>query len=335
MADLKGVSQVRVEPAGKSFSVEAGQSVLEAGLKAGITLKHSCRDGQCGECRTTIVSGLVDYAEGLQDKLIDSDREGCTGLMCQARPLGDLVIDAPEVTELEGISIQKFPVRVMSKQILSDDVVVLRLAPAPGVEFRCMPGQYIDLQMRDGNTRSYSMAATDDSGQIELHIRKMPGGVVSGFIYDELKEKAILTAEGPFGTFYIRDGDAPIILTASGTGFAPIKAIVEQLIRDGNTRPVHLYWGGRRLENLYHHQRCLDWAAELPWLTYIPVLSDEEGIWGGRTGFVHQAVVDDFPDLSSHEVYVCGAPIVVSSARRDFVDKCNLDLNNFHSDAFV
>ncbi|MBV1790724.1 2Fe-2S iron-sulfur cluster binding domain-containing protein [Marinobacterium sp. D7] len=327
--------QVRVEPAGKSFSVEAGQSVLEAGLKAGITLKHSCRDGQCGECRTTIVSGRVAYADELREKLIDSDLEGCTGLMCQARPLSDLVIDAPEVTELEGISIQKFPVRVLSKQLLSDDVVVLRLAPAPGIEFRCMPGQYIDLQMRDGNTRSYSMAATDDSGQIELHIRRMPGGQVSGFIYDELKERAILTAEGPFGTFYLRGGEAPIVLTASGTGFAPIKAIVEQLIRDGNERPVHLYWGGRRLVDLYYHQICLDWATELPWLSYIPVLSEEEGVWGGRTGFVHQAVVDDYPDLSGHEAYVCGAPIVVASARRDFVEKCSLDLNNFHSDAFV
>ncbi|TCK04295.1 FAD-binding oxidoreductase [Marinobacterium mangrovicola] len=327
--------EVRVEPSGKSFSVEEGQSVLEAGLKAGVTLKHSCRDGQCGECRTTIVSGQVAYADEVKDKLVETDLDGVTGLMCQARPSSDLVVDAPEVTELEGISIQKFPVRVLAKEVLSDDVVVLRLGPAPGIEFRCMPGQYIDLQMKDGNKRSYSVAATDDSGQIELHIRKMPGGVVSGFIYDELKAKAILTAEGPFGTFYIREGEAPIILTASGTGFAPIKAIIEQLVREDNSRPVVLYWGGRRKADLYYHQMCLDWGKELSWLTYVPVLSEEEGDWDGRTGFVHQAVVDDIPDMSGYEAYVCGAPIVVSSARTDFVEKCGLDLANFHSDAFL
>ncbi|MCB1755753.1 MAG: 2Fe-2S iron-sulfur cluster binding domain-containing protein [Gammaproteobacteria bacterium] len=329
--------QVNIEPVGKSFKAEADASVLESAFKAGITLKHSCRDGQCGECRAPIKSGAVRYADPDALSLADSDKAGETGLMCQALPTGDLTIEAPEVTELDGISVQKFAGRVMGKEQVSDDVAVLKIGPAPGVEFRFKPGQYVDLTLRGHPSRSYSMSSLDSDNTIELQVRRMQDGYVSHFIYDELATKAVVTLEGPFGTFYVRDSDSPIVFTASGTGFAPIMGMMRDLIERGNQRPVVLYWGGRRLKDLYEDALCREWADTLDWFSYVPVLSEaaEADQWSGRTGFVHQAVVDDREDLSDVEAYVCGAPVVVEAARRDFIGLRGLKPEHFFSDAFV
>lgn len=328
--------RVQIEPVDKSFRVEESQTVLEAALKSGITLKHSCRDGQCGECRAPILSGAVTYKDPSAIKLEQSDLDGKTGLMCVGHATADLVIEAPEVTELEGISVQKCAGRTMAKESVSDDVVVLKIAPAPGINFAFKPGQYLDLTIKGYDARSYSMANLDTEGVVELHVRKMPGGAVSPVIVDELKPKAIVTIEGPFGTFYVRDSERPIVMIASGTGFAPVKSMMQGLIASGNTRPVVLYWGGRCKQDLYMDALCQQWADENSWFTYTPVLSESTGEgWDGRTGFVHQAVVDDLPDLSGSEVYVCGAPIVVSSAKRDCVELCGLNPDHFYSDAFV
>ncbi|MBR9867418.1 MAG: 2Fe-2S iron-sulfur cluster binding domain-containing protein [Oceanospirillales bacterium] len=327
---------VQIEPVDKSFTAEESQTVLEAALKAGITLKHSCRNGQCGECRAPILSGAVSYKKTESIKLEQSDLEGRTGLMCVGHAISDLVIEAPEVTELEGISVQKCAGRTMAKETVSDDVAVLKIAPAPGVNFAFKPGQYLDLTIKGYATRSYSMASTDSEGLIELHVRKMPGGAVSPIIVDELKHKAIVTIEGPFGTFYVRDSDRPMVMIASGTGFAPVKSMMQGLIASGNSRPVALYWGGRAKQDLYMDKLCQQWAEQNSWFSYTPVLSENtDAGWVGRTGFVHQSVVDDLPDLSAYEVYVCGAPIVVSSAKRDCIGLCGLNPDHFFSDAFV
>lgn len=328
--------RVEIHPVGKSFMVDESQSVLEAALKAGITLRHSCRDGLCGECRAPILSGAVRYIDADGIALEESDLSGKTGLMCVAQPSSDLVIESLEVTELEGISVQKCASRVMKKDIVSDDVVVLRLAPAPGVEFAFKPGQYLDLTLNGCESRSYSMASLPHDSQVELHVRKMVGGSVSPVIFDDMKPKSIVTIEGPFGTFYIRDTTAPIILLCSGTGFAPIKSMMLDLIDQGNQRQVVLYWGGRRVSDLYMDDLCKEWAVDNPWFNYIPVLSEsvDEG-WEGAIGFVHQAVVENHSDMSTFEAYVCGAPIVVSSAKHSFIEQCNLKAENFYSDAFL
>jgi CDP-4-dehydro-6-deoxyglucose reductase len=173
---------------------------------------------------------------------------------------------------------------------------------------------------------------------VELHIRHMPGGKFTDHVFGAMKEKDILRVEGPFGSFYLReDSDKPIVLLASGTGFAPIKALIEQLQFKGSTRPVSLYWGGRRPQDLYLHDWVLARAAEMPQLRYVPVVSDaqpEDG-WSGRTGFVHQAVLDDFADLSGYQVYACGAPIVVESARVAYSAQRGLPAEEFYADAFT
>jgi CDP-4-dehydro-6-deoxyglucose reductase len=153
-----------------------------------------------------------------------------------------------------------------------------------------------------------------------------------------MKERDILRFEGPLGTFFVRDdSDKPMVLLASGTGFAPIKAIVEHLVQTGSKRAMTLYWGGRRPQDLYMDALCREWAATLPNFNYVPVISNAEADdnWSGRTGFVHQAVMADLPDLAGHQVYACGAPIMVESAKRDFVAQCQLPDDEFYADAFT
>lgn len=223
--------------------------------------------------------------------------------------------------------------RIDSIERVASDVAVLRLA-LDGA-FAYQPGQYLDVLLADGQRRSYSMACPGGGGQVELHVRHLPGGLFTDRVFGELCAGHALALEGPGGDFYLRAGDSPVILLASGTGFAPVKALVEQAIAAGNTRPFHLYWGGRRAADLYMDALCRQWAAALPWLRYTPVLSEADAHWQGRTGFVHRAVLDDYADLSAHEVYACGAPAMVAAARADLQAQRGLDAANFHADAFL
>jgi len=231
---------------------------------------------------------------------------------------------------------------VASLEKKSDDVMQVRLQLPAADTFRYHAGQYIEFILRDGARRAYSMANAPhtqaEAPGVELHIRHMAGGKFTDHVFGAMKEKEILRVEGPFGSFFLReDSDKPIVLLASGTGFAPIKALIEHLQFKGISRPTVLYWGGRRPGDLY----LADWVqarvAELPWLRYVPVISNalpEDG-WTGRTGFVHQAVLDDFADLSGHQVYACGAPIVVESARDAYSAQRGLPPEEFFADAFT
>jgi CDP-4-dehydro-6-deoxyglucose reductase, E3 len=222
------------------------------------------------------------------------------------------------------------------------DVVVMKLQLPANQALRYRAGQYVEFILRDGARRSYSMANAPHTlgapPMVELHLRHMPGGKFTDHVFTAMKQKEILRAEGPFGSFFLReDSDKPIVLLASGTGFAPVKAIIEHMQHKGITRPAALYWGGRRPRDLYMHDWCVRMAREMPNLRYVPVVSDAlpEDDWRGRSGFVHQAVMQDLPDLSGHQVYACGAPIVVDSAQRDFVARCGLPEGEFYADAFT
>lgn len=215
------------------------------------------------------------------------------------------------------------------------DVAVLRLRCADGA-LSYKAGQYVDVLLDDGARRSYSMATpASGNGALELHIRHLPGGLFTDRVFGALRAGDALTLEGPGGDFHLRDGDAPVVLLASGTGFAPVKAIVEQAIADGQRRPMRLYWGGRTQADLYMDALCRRWCDELAWFDYVPVLSAAPQDWSGRTGLVHLAVMHDLPDLRGHEVYACGAPVVVAAARDDFTRTCGLPAAAFHADAFV
>lgn len=332
--------QVDIQPSGHTYTLDVDKSILDGALADGLMLKHSCREGTCGSCKCKVVSGSVDHDNSSLEVLSEAERAEGMVLACRARATSDLVIDAPEVGELRGICVQETAARVGSIDKVSGDVAIVRLMlPPSGPEFRYYPGQYIDVQLKDGTRRSYSMAtrvAVDN--QLELHIRHMPSGKFSGYVFEAMKPREMVKLAGPYGSFYLRDSERPMIFLASGTGFAPIQALLEQLRERGdNHRPVYLYWGGRQRQDLYRHQQLLEWEAEHPWLHYTPVLSEPtpECAWQGATGFVHQQVIKDFQSLRDYEVYACGAPIVVDSARRDYVGQLGLAAEHFYADAFV
>jgi len=222
------------------------------------------------------------------------------------------------------------------------DVAILQMQLPANDKLQYHAGQYVEFILRDGSRRSYSMAnaphTQEDKPGIELHLRHLPGGKFTDHVFTAMKEKDILRMEGPFGSFFLReDSDKPMILLASGTGFAPIKAIIEHLQHSKSERHAELYWGCRSKADLYLHDWALQMAASMPNLKYVPVLSEPkpEDAWTGRTGFVHQAVMHDHPNLLNHQVYACGVPIMVESAKRDFVMKSGLPDDEFYADAFT
>jgi CDP-4-dehydro-6-deoxyglucose reductase len=312
-------------------------------LAAGIVLPYSCRSGACSTCKAKVLSGSVDAGASPAQILSADEIEAGFTLLCQARPTSDLVIESRELRLASDIQIRKIPSRVTTIQRPTTDVALLTLQLPATETFRFHAGQYIEVILKDGKRRSYSMANPPHSASaLELHIRHLSGGLFTDHVFGAgattMKEREILRLEGPFGSFFLReDSQLPIVMLASGTGFAPIKSIVEHMVQQNIHRPVTLYWGGRRPGDLYMNELVEQWAKTIPDFTYIPVISDalpEDG-WIGRTGFVHRAVMQDLPDLSGYQVYACGAPIVVDSARREFVAACKLPEDAFFADSFT
>jgi len=335
--------QIRIEPSQHQFSANENQNVLDAALAAGIVLPYSCRSGGCSSCKGKVLSGEYDAGNAPEQVLTKEELDEGYTLFCQAIPKSDLVIEAREVRLATDIQIRKLPVRVISIQKPAPDVAVLTLQLPAAEDFRYYAGQYIDLLLKGDKRRSFSLATAPGQAQtLELHIRHMPGGYFTDHVFGvgptQMKEREILRFEGPLGTFYLREEtQKPIIFLASGTGFAPIKAIVEYMIAKNINRPATLYWGGRRPVDLYMSDLAKSWESTLPGFKFIPVISDalDEDQWTGRTGFVHQAVLDDHPDLSGYEVYACGNPAMVEAARHSFCGQAGLPEDAFFMDAFT
>ncbi len=331
--------QIILQPSGRQFETLANETILNAGIRQGVNLPYGCKDGACGSCKCRKLSGTVSHGAHQSKALSDEEESQGYVLTCCATAQSDVVLESRQVTLEGAFAIRKMPTRVISLEKLSPDVmrVLLQLPANEPLQFHA--GQYIEFLLQGGLRRSYSMAnAPHNLGSgLELHIRHMPGGVFTDAVFGTLKARDILRIEGPYGSFYLRETSAkPIILLASGTGFAPIKSLIEQLQFKASARAVRLYWGGRRPSDLYMHDWILTKLAEMPSLTYVPVVSDaltEDG-WQGRTGLVHQAVLQDHADLSAYQVYACGAPIVVESARRDYL-QAGLPEEEFFADAFT
>ena len=331
--------QVTVQPSGHQFSCDADETVLAAAIRAGVGLPYGCKNGACGSCKGKVVSGTVQHKAHQQRALTPDEEAAGFSLFCCATTEADLVIEAREVAGSSDYPIKKMPSRVTTIDKVAPDVVVLTLQLPASERLHYRAGQYIEILLRDNKRRSYSMAsAPADGGPVTLHIRHLPGGLFTDQVFGSMKERDILRFEGPMGTFFLReDSDKPVVLLASGTGFAPLKAIVEHMINGQSPRPITLYWGARRPHDLYMDALCRQWAADLPQFTYVPVVSEAlpEDAWEGRTGFVHQAVIADLPDMSAYQVYACGAPVMVDAAHRDFVQLCQLPADEFFADAFT
>lgn len=331
--------QVTVQPSGRQFTCEEDETVLTAAIRAGVGLPYGCKNGACGTCKGKLLEGSVTHGAHQEKALPVAEEEKGFALFCCATPHSDIVIEAREVLGVGDFPIKKLPTRVAKIDRVADDVVVLSLQLPANERLQYRAGQYIEFILKDGKRRSYSMAnAPHQDELLTLHIRHMEGGVFTDHVFNNMKERDILRFEGPLGTFFLReDSDKPMVLLASGTGFAPIKAIVEHAIHKKTTRPMTLYWGGRRPKDLYMHALCEEWARTVPNFKYVPVISDalpDDG-WTGRAGLVHRAVMEDLPDLSGYQVYACGAPVMVDSAKRDFVDQCKLPAEEFYADAFT
>ena len=334
---------ITVQPSGRSFEAEPAETMLAAGIRQGIGLPYGCKDGACGSCKCKKLSGSVTHGPHQEKALSAQEEADGYVLTCCGTATSDVVLESRQVTHAGAFPIKKMPARVATLEKLSPDVVRLKLQLPANDIIQYHAGQYVEFILRDGARRSYSMANAPhtliESGapMVDLHIRHMPGGKFTDHVFGAMKEKEILRIEGPYGSFHLQESPKPIVLLASGTGFAPIKAIIEHMQFMGITREAVLYWGGRRPHDLYMNDWVQARCAEMPNLTYVPVVSDalpEDG-WSGRTGFVHLAVLQDFADLSGHQVYACGAPIVVDSARKDFVEKAGLPEHEFFADAFT
>lgn len=329
--------QVTIEPSGHRFTVNPGESILDAALRQGLVIPYSCRGGTCGSCMGKVVEGAVEYPNGQPPALSDAEAVVGQALFCQARASSDLTIEVREVRRADEIVPRRLPCRVAKVEDLAHDVRRLFLRLPANERLQFLAGQYIEILLKDGRRRGFSLAnAPHDDEFLELHVRLVPGGEFTRYVFSELKEGALLRFEGPYGQFFLReDSPRPILMMAGGTGFAPLKGIVEHAFELGVERPIHLYWGVRAKRDLYLDELPRRWAEQYPNFRYTPVLSEpqpEDG-WEGRVGLVHNMLLQDYPELAGYDLYASGPPAMIQSARRDFLAH-GLPESQLYYDAF-
>lgn len=331
--------KLTILPGDHEVEVADNQTLIDAAIEAGLMLPYSCRDGVCGACKGRVLSGTVDYGKHGPDTLTDAEKADGLALFCCATPTSDLRIECRNVTRIDDIPIKKLPCRVQDMTLAAPDVMILKLKLPATEKFAFRAGQYIDFLLPGDRRRSFSIAnAPGDADDLEVHVRHIDGGFFTGQVFSTMKVRDILRFEGPLGSFFLReDSDAPIVLLAGGTGFAPIKGIIEYAIAQGMTRPMTLYWGARDRSGLYLAELAESWVQAHSWFKFVPVLSDmtTEDDWTGRTGLVHHAVMADLPDLSGHQVYACGAPVMIEASLADFTAQCGLPEDQYFADSFT
>lgn len=333
--------QVTLSPSGHAFACEEGLEVLKAGLAAGFRIPFSCRSGMCRSCRGRVVKGSVDFGSAHVKYLSDEERAKGLALLCCAMPTSDVEIEIDEIDPHKHLKPQRIPSRVLSFEDAAPDVRIVTLGLPANEPMQFRAGQFVDVFLPDGVRRSYSIAnmpKAEGVRQLELHIKHMPGGRFTDHVFQTLKSREIWQIEMPLGSFCLNDASTrPIIMVATGTGFAPLKSMMLVALEQDAHRPIHLYWGGRHLVDLYQLELAQDWAQLHPHIKFVPVLSqpNHEDAWSGRKGYVQHAVLQDHPDLSSFEVYACGVPSMVDAARHDFETLGGLPTEAFFADAFL
>ncbi len=316
--------QVRNTNGGAVFTVNEGESILNAALRQSVMLPYSCKNGTCGSCKGILESGEVHYP--FHPPLALSREEigdGCA-LMCQAEPIEDLVIRIREIEAVRDIQVRKMPARVIEKALLTDEVMLIRIKLPNAQRLQFLAGQYLDILLPEGKRRAFSIASPPSSEDvIELHIRHVEGGGFTGWVFDEMKERDILRLEGPLGTFFIRNDstDRPMILMGGGTGFAPLKSMIEDLLAHHDTRPLHLFRGVGNQSELYLQQQAKVWAEQHDHIQYTTAFSEprDGDETGDFNGFVHDAVLHQYPELSGYDIYMSGPPAMIDAGRVAFL----------------
>lgn len=336
--------QIIIKPSDHVFNTRTDETILQAALRVGISLPYGCRNGSCGACKGNIIQGTVDFGRHNEDALTEKEKQAGMALFCCAVPLSDLVIECHEIRTFQDIRIKTMPCRVQKLERVAPDVMIISLKLPANQRLQFIAGQYIDILLKNGKRRSFSLAnSPHDDEYLQLHARNYPGGVFAKHVFTQMKVKDILRFEGPFGSFFLRDEpqDAPILFIASGTGFAPIKSILEHVFylenKGGVKKKMTLYWGVQTKADLYLAELANNWQQQHDNFTFIPVLSNAlpTDNWRGREGLVHEAVLQDFKSFTTHQVYACGSPVMVKAAYDDFTNLRDLQKDNFFSDIFT
>ncbi|MFO7604480.1 MAG: CDP-6-deoxy-delta-3,4-glucoseen reductase [Gammaproteobacteria bacterium] len=329
--------QVTLKPSNHQFSVEADETVLDAALRQGFNLNYGCRNGACGACMGKVLAGSVTYGDHPREALDAEDEAAGQALFCQAMPTSDLTIEAHEVGAVKDIPIKTLPCKVAALERLNHDVMRVKLKLPMTERMQFLAGQYVDFLLKDGRRRSFSIANPPHQDEfIELHVRHIEGGRFTSEVFDNMHEKDLVRIQGPLGGFFLReDSTRPIIFMVGGTGFGPVKGMIEHALAMKLERPMHLYWGARARADLYMDEQVKAWTRQNPLIRYTPVLSEPraEDHWEGRTGYVHEAIAADYADLTPYEIYASGPPAMVY-AGQDVFEKQGLDLQYYYSDAF-
>ncbi|CAB9543363.1 hypothetical protein [uncultured Gammaproteobacteria bacterium] len=320
---------------GKVFRTDGDSAILEDALIHGLNFPYGCQKGFCGKCKATIIEGEVDYKGDVPNGITPEEVADGMALLCQCYAKSDVALAVNELDSVADIEVRTLPCKVQRIERLNHDVMQLFLKIPNAESLQYLAGQYIDLIHPEFEPRAFSIAsAPSNNGLIELHVRLIEGGKFTHFIFNQLREKSLLQLEGPKGDFFFReDSKKPVILMAGGTGFAPIKSIVEHAIATQLNRTLYIYWGVRDEVDLYM-DLPKQWADENDNIHFVPVLSQPNKDWQGREGFVHKSILADFEDLTGYEVYACGSPDMVKSAAKSFVNQ-GMIKDNFFSDAFV
>ncbi len=319
---------------GETFEIADGESILEAALRVGVRLPHECTFGGCGTCRIKVQQGAVHYDE-FPMALTEDEHEQGFALACQAKPLSDLVIE-PATAGLEFADPVSVTAQVVAVDALTPGITRLRLQLPSLPEVAYRPGQYMNILLPEEGARSFSMACvpTKDN-MVDFHIRRISNGYFTEGILDTLRPGDRLDIEVPHGTFcYHPDDWRPMILAATGTGMAPIRAILESLLDNDDCPPVSLYWGMQTECDLYLRDEIESWRDRLCEFEFVPVLSRADDGWTGRRGYVQNEIVKDYPDLSEHAFYLCGSPEMIQQARTAFLAN-GADPAFIYSDSFT
>ena len=331
-----GRFHVLVHPDNRFIGVREGETLLDAALREGVAMPFDCRNGGCGECKGRVLHGAFDPGAFQPDMLTDAERAQGAALMCCATPRADMEVEYFPKHAVQSAPPKQRVARVLKLERMAPAVMRVHLQ-VEGEALRYYPGQYINVLLPDGERRAFSFAtAPHAGGPLELHVRLVPGGKFTPRVFDGMKQGEELRIEGPLGSFFLHeDGDKPMIFVAGATGFAPVKSMLEHAFHRGIRRRMYLYWGARRPEDLYMMQEARDWARAHDQFSFVPVISEPQpgDGWSGRTGLVHEAILQDFPDLAGHQVYACGSVAMVEAATPAFRGQ-GMAQDDCFSDAF-
>ncbi|MBU2838124.1 CDP-6-deoxy-delta-3,4-glucoseen reductase [Acidithiobacillus thiooxidans] len=328
--------RLTIEPSGHEMDCDSDETILESALRHGFNIPYSCRNGTCATCKGRILSGTVDYGDIEEKVLSEAEKMDGLALFCQAMPLSDLKIEVREIGAAKDIQIKTLPARVAKIEDVAPDVRALFLKIPSTERLQFLPGQYIDILLKDGGRRGFSLANTpNDDALLELHIKKVEGGTFTGHVFSAMKEKDIVRFEGPLGTFFVRqESTRPLLMVATGTGFAPLKGMLESLFAQGSIRPIHFYWGVRHSEDFYYEDLLQEWQSLHNHFNLTKIVSQPDSRWSGPTGYVTEQVIKDFPDASAFDAYICGHPDMVFSLSAALA-QAGLDSEHIFADAFV